>query len=384
MRFGASRKSRATAVGGVSITSRSHSPDSWSSWSRSIAMYSCVPTGSTTGSVDAVGLDGRGVLRPRRRAVDQPVEGGLHVEHHRPQLAALRRSADVVERDLGRGRRRGASSPIAWASRRAGSMVSTRVRGPARAAASPMAAAVVVLPTPPAPVVTRMCASRIASARSPAARLVEGARVTASRSARDRGRGSSSSRSGAGAVLADLEREHVGEHLEVVGVEGRPGQQRQAEHRRAGRVSSSAAAPLVVDCGRSVGGGELEGSSLVRPDIRAPCLLGPRRAALGAERVERAARPGVEPRDHDLVGDDRSDATPASRARRPLGGLADRHLLEQGDDDGLDPAGVGQHLLDLAGLALDRADADDLGDPSGACRNGTIRPVGGASTTIRS
>ncbi len=43
MRFGASRKSSALRVGGVSTTSRSHSPVSWSSWSRSIAMYSCVP-----------------------------------------------------------------------------------------------------------------------------------------------------------------------------------------------------------------------------------------------------------------------------------------------------------------------------------------------------
>ena len=40
---GASRKSSALRVGGVSSTSRSYSPSWWSSWSFSIAMYSCEP-----------------------------------------------------------------------------------------------------------------------------------------------------------------------------------------------------------------------------------------------------------------------------------------------------------------------------------------------------
>src|SRR5918993_1207607 len=51
----------------------------------------------------------------------------------------------------GRGELESRSSPSAWASRRAGSMVSTQVRRPAWAAHSATAAAVEVLPTPPDP-----------------------------------------------------------------------------------------------------------------------------------------------------------------------------------------------------------------------------------------
>ncbi len=54
------------------------------------------------------------------------------------------------------------SSPSAWASLRAGSIVTTATFSPARASPSASAAEVVVFPTPPAPrvTITRLPASR--------------------------------------------------------------------------------------------------------------------------------------------------------------------------------------------------------------------------------
>ena len=70
----------------------------------------------------------------------------------------------------GRGVLSSASSPIDWASRRAGSIVSTTTCRPCSAARSPSAAAVVVLPTPPEPqqTTTRVRRSPITSSRSQA------------------------------------------------------------------------------------------------------------------------------------------------------------------------------------------------------------------------
>src|SRR6185295_9260333 len=66
--------------------------------------------------------------------------------------------------------------PIDWASRRAGSMVSTTVRRPCCSAArSPSAAAVVVLPTPPEPQHTMILVAGFASNASTSRR---GAAVT--------------------------------------------------------------------------------------------------------------------------------------------------------------------------------------------------------------
>ncbi len=54
-----------------------------------------------------------------------------------------------------------AVSPIDWASRRAGSMVSTTTVRPCSAARRPSAAAVVVFPTPPAPQHTMIRVDRL-------------------------------------------------------------------------------------------------------------------------------------------------------------------------------------------------------------------------------
>ena len=67
---------------------------------------------------------------------------------------------------IGAGVLSSSDSPRDWASRRAGSMVSTTVRRPASAARTPRAAAVVVLPTPPEPQQTMMCVAGSASRAS--------------------------------------------------------------------------------------------------------------------------------------------------------------------------------------------------------------------------
>ena len=66
----------------------------------------------------------------------------------------------------GRGVLSSSVSPSDWASRRAGSMVSTTTRRPASAARRPSAAAVVVLPTPPEPQQTMMPVAGSASRAS--------------------------------------------------------------------------------------------------------------------------------------------------------------------------------------------------------------------------
>ena len=66
----------------------------------------------------------------------------------------------------GRGVLSSSVSPMACASRRAGSIVSTTVRRPASAARSAIAAAVVVFPTPPLPQVTTMRVARSRTSES--------------------------------------------------------------------------------------------------------------------------------------------------------------------------------------------------------------------------
>ena len=77
-------------------------------------------------------------------ARDQLVEGALGVEPHRPQLARAPVRPGAARRRAPRSRARGAS-------RGAGSIVTTATRCPRAARASAIAAAIVVLPTPPAP-----------------------------------------------------------------------------------------------------------------------------------------------------------------------------------------------------------------------------------------
>src|ERR687889_1602216 len=71
-------------------------------------------------------------------------------------IASSRPPASVSTPVTSRGVLSKRASPIAWASRRAGSMVRTTTRRPCSAARSPRAAAAVVLPTPPAPQQTTM------------------------------------------------------------------------------------------------------------------------------------------------------------------------------------------------------------------------------------
>ena len=156
---GASRKSSACAVGGVSTTIVSHSPR----------------------AIEVVELRHRGVLlrageRARDLRVDRIREDPLHrgrilrVALRRPRRTppsdrASSRAARRVARARRCGRARGSTSwtwwpsaarPSEFASRFAGSIVRTSVRLPRRAAASASAAAVVVLPTPPEPTQTMM------------------------------------------------------------------------------------------------------------------------------------------------------------------------------------------------------------------------------------
>src|SRR6266540_2338949 len=84
------------------------------------------------------------------------------------------RSSDPLPR-TGRGSLESTSRPSAWASRLAGSMVSTQVRRPCCAPRSATAAAVEVLPTPPEPQHTTMLAEPTIASSGEASRAVTAA-----------------------------------------------------------------------------------------------------------------------------------------------------------------------------------------------------------------
>ena len=151
MRCGASRKSSAERDGGVSTTIRSHRPSrrSWPSFS--IAMYSCVPE-KRRGQrlVEGVGQDLRGAAPAS--ACASTISSNVRfmssiIACSSPPALTPSTEGGVLSSTV---------RPIDWASRRAGSMVSTTTLRPRSAARSASAAAVVVLPTPPEPQQTMM------------------------------------------------------------------------------------------------------------------------------------------------------------------------------------------------------------------------------------
>ena len=95
-------------------------------------MYSCVPAKLRRQRlVEGVGQDLRGPVRVGVR-LDDLVERPLHVEHHRVRAAAVAASTPSTWR----GVLSSSVRPIDWASRRAGSMVSTTTCRPRSAARS--------------------------------------------------------------------------------------------------------------------------------------------------------------------------------------------------------------------------------------------------------
>src|SRR5581483_8794291 len=149
-RFGASRKSSACRVGGVSTTMRSNRPLSWSSYSFSMAMYSCVPDKALE------------MLRYRRlsrmdRACSSVAAYRCTRSSNVPLVSSMSAHSSPGQSPSMRvGVLPNAPMPRASASRLAGSTVTTHARRPMRAPSRARAAAIVVLPTPPVPVVTTM------------------------------------------------------------------------------------------------------------------------------------------------------------------------------------------------------------------------------------
>ena len=344
-RRGASRKSSALRVGGVSTTTRSKCVlvvQLVELLHRHVLLRARQRAGDV--AVEAVGQDALGLLGGLGVLDDQVVERGLGVEHQRPELArptvpSMR--LGVFDSD---------SSPRASASRLAGSMVTTHVRAalagpPSRA----MTAAVVVLPTPPEPVQTMTSCSRdepgqLGRARRPSAGGPAGRRAHA----------------GAGQLgqAADAGEQPVGQHVDLgrsqVGVE-QVGQARAgaaAAARPAGR-SARPAAP----CG---GGGTRRRRPAPRPRPRA----GTAPAVGGGDRGV-----GVEPGDLrvEAVDDDRAEAD-ADLVLEAVGGLdqlVDRRLLGQRHQHHLAPLRVGQQVEHVTGLGVDRPDPHGVEQPAG-------------------
>ncbi len=167
-RRGASRKSRALRVGGVSITIRSNCPVACSSCSFSIAMYSCVPDSapdtfrySEFATIRSACSGDDAYLTTSASKVDLVSSMSAHSS---PGQSPLTSRGSLVS----------SPSPRASARRRAGSMVTTHARRPSCAACTASAAALVVLPTPPDPqhTTTLLCAARSAIVVMPAPRAV--------------------------------------------------------------------------------------------------------------------------------------------------------------------------------------------------------------------
>ena len=210
----------------------------------------------------------------------------------------------------------------------------------------------VVLPTPPAPVVTRISASRTARSRE-RARARPATRSSPCLPASDQP-GTWSARGPSSPTWVG---EHVGQDLEVGRVEGGPGQLGQVEHGAAGapgrsvRSSACSARRAAVGVGgveqqRRGGGGQVDpGGRGGRPR--------PRRRPATAGGRGRPGRP---------AGPRPGWRRPGRRARRrrAAGGRRRRSPGPASPPAGVTStawarAGVVEHLLDLAGLALDRA-----------------------------
>ena len=159
---GASRKSSAERVGGVSTTTRSYVAGGRPAGSASPSP--CTPA-SRRRRTRAPGRRGwPGSRRPCPARRGRPRAGRTSASCRASSRRASRRPATPA---TARGVLSSSVRPIDWASRRAGSIVSTTVRRPSSAPRSASAAAVVVLPTPPEPQQTRIrLVRRVASMSS--------------------------------------------------------------------------------------------------------------------------------------------------------------------------------------------------------------------------
>src|ERR1700690_4496898 len=153
-RSGASRKSSALVVGGVSRMTKSKRGSFCTATSFSIAMYSCVPASDRETywyslllkSLLARSGDGEYL----RTSSSKVALGSSIIAVSEPRAAPSETNGSDTSCSSPIMR----PSPSAWARRFAGSMVKQSPRRPRRAAPTPSAAAVVVLPTPPAPTTT--------------------------------------------------------------------------------------------------------------------------------------------------------------------------------------------------------------------------------------
>src|SRR5680860_1203126 len=245
------------------------------------------------------------------------------------------------------------SSPfisIPWRSNRAGSTVSTQTRSPRAAIPSAIAAAVVVLPTPPEPAQMQMSRpSRISSTAGisgwPGAR-----RCASSRRAWLGARSSEPLRELPCRLDAQLRLEEEGEGLDR-GLDPAP---------QAGELGA-----LGAGAGGLGGGGAGGGAG---DPVLATGQLGQPLGLLFGEALR------VEPVEVDAVdGDADLGAQLALQGRR----LVDRHLLRQGDDRGAGVLVIGDQAVELLRLGVDRADAGDRGEGARRLQEPDPLPGGG-------
>ena len=215
--------------------------------------------------------------------------------------------------------------PIDWASRRAGSMVSTHTVRPRSAARSASAAAVVVLPTPPEPQQTMMLVPRSSSSASTsscrAPRALAPARLLRGR--RDHQTAPCTSSSSASSCRpAEVHAVVQQRQLVRSAAAGR-------RARRRSRFSSATRAALLGGLARAAR--RRRWSSTACPRLRARRT--PARAVdvpLPGARSDRTCRISG---GADHVDDDRADRQPGgAQLRDAVDRLLHRHLLEQRDE----------------------------------------------------
>ena len=157
-RCGASRKSSALRDGGVSSTSRSNS----CSWSRSYSFAIAVNSWDPETAVDSSRYTRLALISSARSGVGAARSinsskvrfGSSIIAHSSPSIS----SPPLTSRSgsTRRGSLWSCSRPSAFASRFAGSIVTTATFAPCAAMPSAIAAEVVVLPTPPDPAHTQI------------------------------------------------------------------------------------------------------------------------------------------------------------------------------------------------------------------------------------
>ena len=304
-RRGASRKSSACEAGGVSTTIRSYRPLDVH-LAELLHRRVLAAAGERVGqvAVDRVREDplARGGIGAKR--VDQLVEGALRVEHQRRQRAS---AGTPAARRRSRGTSRGSlpsgPMPSASASRRAGSIVITSTRLPARAAASAERRGDGRLAD-----AARTDADQHAAARAsgPASRAGSGTRA-----AQERARRRERERGDAVRAVARRARATAARRGADAELARRAACENAALHRE--RAAAGAARPRR----RAIGSGE-RARARARPSSRATAV----EHALRVRQLERAAR-------RRSRSPDRARGRAPARASRSSSRLVHRQLLQQ-------------------------------------------------------